>query len=66
MKSLHKWSEQETTFETARLVREVENQVGEDNVVPWLLMHQTLVQAAMRGYKIGLKAAVQRAHEQHN
>ena len=66
MKSLHQWSEQEKTFETAWLVREVENQVGEDNVVPWLLVHQTLVQAAARGYKIGLKAAVQRAHEQRN
>ncbi len=66
MKSLHKWSEQEATFETNRLVREVENQIGEDNVMPWLLVHQTLVQAALRGYKIGLKAAVQRAHEQYN
>ena len=47
-------------FETARLVREVEDQIGEDNVAPWLLMHQTLVQAASRGYKIGLKAAVER------
>ncbi len=47
-------------FETARLVREVEDQVGEDNVKPWLLMHHTLVQAASRGYKIGLKAAVER------
>ena len=66
MKSLHQWSEQETTYETARLVQEVENQVGEDNAVPWLLVHQTLVQAAARGYKIGLKAAVVRAHEQRN
>ena len=53
-------------FETARLVREVEDQVGEDNVAPWLLMHHTLVQAASRGYKIGLKAAVERALEAHN
>ena len=66
MKSLHQWSEQETTYETDRLVKEVENRVGEDNAVPWLLVHQTLVQAAARGYKIGLKAAVVRAHEQRN
>ena len=66
MNFLHQRSEQETTFETTHLVREAENQVGEDNVMPWLIVHHTLVQAAARGYKVGLKAAVQRAHEQRN
>jgi len=66
MKPLQRSPEQEITFETARLVWEAENQVGEDNVSPWLLVHHTLVQAAARGYKIGLKAAVIRAHEQRN
>ena len=47
-------------FETARLVRAVEDQIGEDNVAPWLVVHHTLVQAASRGYKIGLKAAIER------
>ena len=53
-------------FETAHLVREAENQIGEDNVVPWLLMHRTLVQAASRGYKIGLKTAVERVLDARN
>jgi hypothetical protein len=66
MKSFHPQREQQAIIETARLVREVDNQAGEDNVIPWLLVHQTLVQAALRGCKYGLKAAYQRSHEQCN
>ena len=53
-------------IETAQLARDAENQAGEDNVIPWLLMHQTLIQAAVSGCKYGLKAAVERAHDQRN
>ena len=54
------------TTEAPRLARAVQDQIGEDNVRPWLLVHGTLVQAALRGYKIGLQRAVRRAHEERN
>lgn len=66
MKPLQPWPEQETTSEVNRLAREIEEQIGEDNVVPWLLVHNTVVQAAVRGYRIGLKEAIKRAQQNRN
>ena len=66
MKPLQPRPEQETTSDVARLAREIEEQVGEDNVIPWLLVHNTVVQAALRGCRIGLQDAVERAERNRN
>ena len=66
MKPLQPWPEQETTAEVTRLAREIDEQVGEDNVIPWLLVHRELVQAAVHGYRIGLQDAKKRAQHSRN
>ena len=66
MKRLQDQSRQETTWDTGRLAREVEGHVGEDNVLPWLRVHTYAVEAAVRGYQIGLQAAKQRAQLRRN
>lgn len=53
-------------YETAHLARQAQEQVGEDNVAPWLRVHTRLVQAALRGYRVGRRAAIQRAETQRN
>jgi len=52
--------------ETARLARKAEEQVGEDNVRPWLRVHVTLFQAATQGYRIGLHQAKAYARQYRN
>ncbi len=54
------------TAEVTRLAQAVEEQVGEDNVMPWLLVHRKLVQTAVLGYRIGLRDAVQRVQQSRN
>ena len=66
MEPLKPWPEQETTAEVTRLAREIEEQVGEDNVIPWLLVHNKLVQAALRASRIGLQDAIKRAQQSRN
>ncbi|MCH8962348.1 MAG: hypothetical protein IH820_13785 [Bacteroidetes bacterium] len=66
MKPLQPWPEQGTISEVTQLAREIEEQVGEDNVIPWLLVHRKLVQAAVRGYRIGLQDAIERAQHSRN
>lgn len=66
MKPLHDGLSQKTSTETARLAREAAEQIGEDNVTPWLLVHQTLVQAALQHLKVGVQTAIQRAYIDQN
>jgi hypothetical protein len=66
MKPLHSRPHQRTNAEVAQLAREVEEQVGEDNVIPWLLVHHKLVETAMRGYRIGLQDAIERVQQCRN
>ncbi len=66
MKPLQPWPEQETTSEVTRLAREIEEQVGEDNVIPWLRVHRKLVQTAVHGYRIGFQDAIKRAQHSRN
>lgn len=66
MEPLHYRISQQSTTEAPRLAREAEEQIGEDNVSPWLLVHQTLVQAALRQYKVGVQTAIVRAYVDQN
>lgn len=66
MKKLKSHAKQETFKDMARLAQEVEGQVGEDNVTPWLRVHTYAVEAAVRGYQIGLQAAKERAQVHQN
>ncbi len=66
MKPIQPRPKKEMTVEVTRLAREVEEQIGEDNVMPWLLVHHRLVQTAVLGYRIGLRDAVQRVQQSRN
>ena len=66
MKPLQPRPKQEMTAEVTRLAQEIEEQVGEDNVIPWLLVHRKLVQTAVLGYRIGLQDAVKRVQQSRN
>lgn len=53
-------------YETAHLARQAQEHIGEDNVTPWLRVHVRLVQAALRGYRVGRRAAIRRAETHCN
>ena len=52
----------EANADVARLAREMEEQVGEDNVIPWLLVHRGLVGDALQGRRYGLIDAIKRVN----
>jgi len=54
------------TAEVTRLAQEIQEQVGEDNVIPWLCVHRKLVQTAVHGYRIGVQDAILRAQQSRN
>ncbi len=66
MKPIQPRPKQEMTTEVTRLAQEIQEQVGEDNVIPWLRVHRKLVQAAVHGYRIGVQDAIQRAQQSRN
>ncbi len=66
MKPIQPRPKQEMTAEVTRLAQEIQEQVGEDNVIPWLRVHRKLVQAAVHGYRIGFQDAIKRAQHSRN
>ena len=66
MKPIQSRPPKEMTVEVTRLARAVEEQIGEDNVIPWLRVHRQLVQTAVLGYRIGLRDAVKRVQQSRN